>query len=88
MKRPGWTLLTFCLAVITACVASHHPWKQFQEMRNESHSAVVEAKNLEAERAQLLHENARLDSPSGMEEVARSKGYRLRNETRIEFNSN
>ncbi len=88
MSRSGWTLITIIGALITGLAMSHQPWKEFQKMRNDSHNAVQEAKNLETERAQLLHENARLDSPTGMEEIARDKGYRMKNESPVELNYN
>lgn len=76
MKRLGWSLLTITLAVATGVAISHEPWQNFQKMRQESQNAVNEARAIERERAELLHENARLDSPLGMEEIARQRGYR------------
>lgn len=75
MKRIGWSILTIVLAVATGVAISHEPWQNFQKMRSESRQAVDEARAIERERAELLHENARLDSPAGMEEIARERGY-------------
>ena len=85
MKRFGWSVLTVCFAVAVGLAISHEPWQEYQKMRQESHNTVEEARKIERERAALLHENARLDSPAGMEEIARERGYRPADEKPLEL---
>lgn len=76
MKPQGWTILTILFAVLCGLAFSLKPWRELQAQRAESNSAIQEAKDIEAQRATLVREDSRLDSPFGMEERARQRGYR------------
>lgn len=76
MSRQGWTLFTVVAAVLVGAGFSMKPWKALKTQWKESESAVKETRVLEQQRSDLIRENARLDSPFGMEEQAREMGYR------------
>lgn len=85
MNKLGWTLVAALAGIALGVILGREPWKEYQAMRQDSHDATAEARKLENERAELLHENARFDSPAGMEEIARSRGYRPADEKPIEL---
>ena len=76
MSRQGWTLVTVVAAVLCGTGFSMKPWKALRAQWQESESAVSETKALEKQRSELIRDNARLDSPYGLEEQAREMGYR------------
>lgn len=85
MSRFGLTVSVAIASFILAIVMSHGPWKEYQKMRNATQKAMREANVLEKEHTELLHQDARVDSPTGMEEIAREHGYRQNNEVPIQL---
>lgn len=85
MNRAGWNLILATLAVALGIGLSLQPWREFAEQRAKRNQAQLEMQQAERERAELVREAARHDSPIGREELARDRGYRKPNEVPIEL---
>ena len=80
MSRIGWTICTITSAALLGLALSLEPWQKFREEAEESARVQAETRKAEQQRGELLQESAELESPYGMEEQARGKGYRKPNE--------
>jgi hypothetical protein len=85
MMRAG---RVFGISAILAAIAlglylSREPWSRAHEQRARAEAAREEMLRAEADRVRLSTERAKFESPAGIEELARSRGYRRPNERPI-----
>lgn len=74
--RARWMVAGALVAVAIGVGMSWPTWRATWEQRARAEAARAEMKELEAQRAELLRERARLESPTGREEEARRMGLR------------
>lgn len=77
----AWTALLIVLGILTGVALSIKPWQKFREEQAQARTAKVEMKQVEREHAELLRQQAKLDSAVGREELARKRGYKSPSET-------
>jgi len=80
-----WWILGLAIAVGGALYLNRGTWQIYREQsavrsRNEARMRAVEA-----ERAKLLDQKARLETPIGQEEQARRNGYKKPDETPLQL---
>lgn len=75
-RRFVWNALFLTLAVAFGVLLSLKPWEQYREQRQETDEAVSQMRDAERERADLIRERMRYESPAGREQLARERGYR------------
>lgn len=75
-RRAVWTGLVVALAVTVGVALSVKPWHLYLEQREKTDMAKAEMRDAERERAELMRQRARYESPVGREELARERGYR------------
>ncbi len=68
--------LLVVLGSVTGFALSLKPWEKLREERSRATEAKKEMREVEKERADLLRQQARLDSSAGREELARQRGYK------------
>lgn len=83
-KRFAWNALFLTLAVAVGVFLSLKPWEQYREQRQETDEAVSQMKDAERERADLIRERMRYESPAGREQLARERGYRRAGEQSLD----
>lgn len=76
MNRIAITLFTVVTAVAAGLFFSRSSWQTVQTQRKEYKTQVAESRKIQADRAELLHRSAELESPFGKEQRARELGYR------------
>jgi len=62
-------------AVVVGFIASQGPWTKLREQQAKTDKQIAEMRKSEAEREQLLREEAHYRSSVGREELARGQGY-------------
>lgn len=80
MKSWGWTILTVAAAIMLGIALSNKPWQEAKAQKVMRAEAMADVRRAEDVKAELTADEARLSSPYGMEEVARSRGYRRAHE--------
>jgi hypothetical protein len=68
-------ILSGLCALIAVGIASRHPWQEMQKERAEFARVQRETEALQDEKLRLAREVTRLETPFGMEEEARRRGY-------------
>lgn len=86
VQRLLWISLCALLAVACGVALSLRPWQLYREQRLRSNEAVQQMRQAEAEKVDLLRQEARFASPAGKEELARSRGYSRPGEVQLELN--
>lgn len=71
------------LAIATGIALSIRPWQVFHEQRSAADKTISEMRAAELRRSKLNIEQAKWDSQTGKEELARDKGYIKKGETPI-----
>ena len=74
-RRTVWTLCVVVAAIATGLALSWGPWWDYREQSLKRQQALAEKREAQAERAELLGQKARYETPVGKEELARSRGY-------------
>jgi len=76
-KARRMTLLAVVtLSLAIAALATRDDWGRLRDQRSIASSAEAERQAAEAKRSELTEKRARLETPAGQEEQARSMGYR------------
>ena len=76
-----WTALLILLGALAGFALSIKPWELLREEQAQARTAKLEMKQTEKERAELLRQQSKLDSPVGREELVRKRGYKRPDET-------
>lgn len=74
-RRFAWVICVAIAAIATGLALSWRPWWDFREHEVKRQQAVAEKRAAQAERSELLGQKARIETPVGKEELARSRGY-------------
>lgn len=88
MSKSGKVLLNtaFVLGAVTlGLFLSRQPWQVYKEQKAISDKAQQEMRAAEQDRAKNIRDGAALQSPLGLEEAARSRGYRKSNEKPLDI---
>lgn len=83
-RNYGWHALLLVLAVGVGAALSVESWRHYSAQNKRATEARDEMRLAESERARLMREQSRLQSPVGREERARERGYRRVNERPLE----
>lgn len=76
-KAKRYTLLAIVtLSLAIAAFATRDDWGRLRDQQSLANSAEAERQAAELKRAELTEKRARLETPAGQEEQARSLGYR------------
>lgn len=70
-------------ALGTGLYLSRAPWKAYRQQRSLANAQMREMRDAERQRADLLHEEARVRSSVGREELARKAGFVRPGEERL-----
>lgn len=77
MKRSfGWMLALLAFAAALGAALSFKPWQAYMEQKSETEELRRNMRSLEAEKARLIEERGRAESPVGVEQLAREQGFR------------
>lgn len=79
-----WNIVFIAAAVGAGIGLSIKPWKVYKLQREAANAAVTDMREAERDRAELTRKKAQYDSELGKEELARSEGYRQKNEAPVE----
>ncbi|MFN3729663.1 MAG: hypothetical protein ACK4XJ_08135 [Fimbriimonadaceae bacterium] len=80
MKGAIGGLLFLGAAIACGVLLSLKPWQVYAHERAKTNQMVSEMRDIEQRRAELLSQKARMESPTGREELAREAGYRRADE--------
>lgn len=72
------------ISMAVAAFATRDDWSMMRDQRNAAKAAEDQRQAAEAKRAELTEKRARLETPAGQEELARSMGYRKPGEKPLE----
>lgn len=75
-NKTVWIALLALLGVLSGFALSIRPWQKYQEEKRQAAAAKTEMRAVEAEKSELLKQQAKLDSSLGREELARQRGYK------------
>lgn len=74
-RKLAWHIVFALLAISIGVALSLRPWQLYLDQRERSQEATADMKAAERERADLIRERNRYESPVGREELARERGY-------------
>ena len=83
-RKLAWNVVFVLAAMAVGVFLSIKPWRIYQEQRTIADRSLAEMHQAESSRADLLREQADVDSPAGREKLARDAGYRKPGEVPVE----
>ncbi len=83
-RKLAWSCLFVLLAIGTGVALSIKPWEAYRVQKKKADQAQAEMRSAEQEKAELVRQKARFESPIGKEELARERGYRKPNEQPVD----
>lgn len=86
-KSFKWIAFAAILGVGLGLFLSQNAWREYRKQKSHLAEIKAETREVQEDRAELMSRAAQLDSPAGMEEEARERGFRKENETPIELES-
>lgn len=76
MRKAVYWLVFVAVAIVTGAYLGREPWVGYQSERAQAKRATEKMRQAEAERAELIKQDAKYRSAAGREQLLREKGYR------------
>ena len=80
MRKAVYWIVFVVAAIATGAYFGREPWAGYQIERAQAKRATERMRQAEAERAELMKQDAKYSSDAGKEQLLREKGYRRKGE--------